>query len=115
MLAQQKIAFAKNAAMIGREISVLVDSVNPKKKTATARHPGQAPDIDGRVLLIKTSALPGELLTACIEETDGYDLIARPAPSGKRTPAPAILKSRLSLPVIAAIPASVESRSKSAR
>ncbi len=46
MLAQQKIVFNKNAGLVGASLKVLIDETNPRKKTALARHPGQAPDID---------------------------------------------------------------------
>jgi len=111
MLAQQQIVLAKSAAMVGKEIRVLVDEANPKKKTATARHAGQAPDIDGRVLLNKTAALPGELLTVHVDDYNYYDLIAHAAgPAAKPQPRK---QNRMSLPVLAAAPASVETRSKS--
>ncbi len=51
MLAQQGVVFKKNEAMVGTTIRVLVDEVDAKKKTAVGRHAGQAPDIDGRVML----------------------------------------------------------------
>ncbi|HUO11020.1 MAG TPA: hypothetical protein VM008_22160 [Phycisphaerae bacterium] len=41
------------------------------------RHPGQAPDIDGRVKLKKAEGLiPGELVTVKIYDYDYYDLVA---------------------------------------
>jgi ribosomal protein S12 methylthiotransferase len=79
MLAQQKIVFEKNAGIVGHSMKVLVDAVNPRKKTAEARHSGQAPEIDGRVLLEKCppGLAPGEFLTVRVRDYRGYDLVAR--------------------------------------
>ena len=78
MLAQQKIVFEKNAGMVGQAINVLVDAVNPRKRTAAARHAGQAPDIDGHVVLEKCPArlAPGEFVTAHVRGYKDYDLVA---------------------------------------
>ena len=104
MLAQQKIVLAKNQAMLGRTIKVLVDEVNPRAKTATARHPGQAPDIDGRVLLTPCTASPGELLNVHIEDFNYYDLIAKPLTLQKnRKSKIENRKSPIRLPVLGAI------------
>jgi ribosomal protein S12 methylthiotransferase len=111
MLAQQKIVFAKNKAMVGTEISVLVDEANPKKKTAVARHTGQAPDIDGRVLLKKTEAVAGEVLKVKISDYNYYDLIGEAVGVEVRKEA-APRGKRFSLPVVGVVETSVESRSK---
>jgi len=78
MLAQQRIVFAKNAGLVGRAIGVLVDAVNPRKRTAAGRHGGQAPDIDGSVVLEKCGAglAPGEFVTARVTGYKDYDLVA---------------------------------------
>jgi len=116
MLAQQEIVLKKNRALVGQTIKVLVDEVNPKKKTAIARHTGQAPDIDGVVLLKKTTASPGELLTVRITDFNYYDLLAEPV---QATSVPAVVshgakttKKRLSLPVMGVVNTSVETRGK---
>ena len=111
MLAQQKIVFAKNAAMVGREITVLVDEVNPKTRTATARHTGQAPDIDGRVLLKKTGVVPGEVLRVKITDYNYYDLIGEAVGLEVRKETSSRGK-RLSLPVVGVVETSVETKSK---
>ena len=116
MLAQQKIVLAKNAALVGKTMKVLVDDSNSKKKTASARHTGQAPDIDGTGLLKKCTASPGELLTVKITDFNYYDLVAEPLESEKRETRNAKREtgSRLSLPVIAVVSTSVENRGKHA-
>ncbi len=77
MLAQQQVVLKKNRAMIGREISVLIDKVNRKDRTAAGRCSGQAPDIDGMVLIDDVAAVPGELIQVRINNFDGYDLIGK--------------------------------------
>jgi len=97
MLAQQETVFRKNNAMIRRKLPVLIDSADRKRKTAQGRHAGQAPDIDGMVLLNHCQAVPGELIEATVEDWKGYDLIARPNNVRLRT---AGLQSDISLPLL---------------
>jgi ribosomal protein S12 methylthiotransferase len=113
MLAQQKIVFKKNKAMVGKTMKVLIDETNPRKKTATARHVGQAPDIDGRVLLSKSSAVPGEVVEVEIDDWNYYDLIGTPTGKidARRQPAESH-RGRLSLPVVGVVQTSVETTSK---
>ena len=109
MLAQQRIVFEKNAGMVGQAMNVLVDAVNPRKRTAVARHAGQAPDIDGRVVLEKCAAglAPGEFVGARVTGYEDYDLVAtadagtppRRADRGRRPTRGALV----SLPVIGSV------------
>jgi ribosomal protein S12 methylthiotransferase len=118
MPAQQEIVFRKNNAMIGTRMKVLVDESNPRKKTAIARHAGQAPDIDGVVFLRNTTALPGELVDVTIEDFKHYDLIAKPtavpiAASNETGETPRASKRiKMSLPVVGVVERSVESKGK---
>ena len=116
MLAQQKIVFQKNAAFVGQTIKVLIDEVDPRKKTATARHYAQAPDIDGRVLLKKAAGLsPGQLISVKVEDFNYYDLVATPTEAKKhepRTTSHEPRKNKLSLPVVGVISTSVETKGK---
>jgi ribosomal protein S12 methylthiotransferase len=119
MLAQQEIVFARNAEMVGQTVTVLVDEmVASRRKSAVhaalARHGGQAPDIDGRVILEKCPAgvEPGTLLMAKVTGYRDYDLVAvvteeAAIPSRK---AKGAKRGRVSLPVLA----SVEARGKGA-
>ncbi|MCY2926900.1 MAG: radical SAM protein, partial [Planctomycetota bacterium] len=50
MLAQQKIAFAANAAVVGSPITVLVDGLDAAGRSV-GRYYGQAPDIDSACIL----------------------------------------------------------------
>jgi ribosomal protein S12 methylthiotransferase len=112
MLAQQKIVLQKNGDLVGQTIKVLIDEVNPKKKTAIARHTGQAPDIDGRVHLTKCTAGPGELISAKITDFNYYDLLATPVDYIPKPAAPEKKSNRLSLPVVGMVNTSVETKSK---
>ena len=109
MLAQQKIVLKKNKALVGSTIQVLVDEVNPKKKTAMARHAGQAPNIDGQVVISKFSGAPGEVLTVKVEDYNYYDLMGKVEKVERVAPAKRA-GARVSLPVVDA--SSVESRGK---
>ena len=108
MLAQQKVVLKKNEAMVGKSLKVLVDSADTRKKAAVGRHAGQAPDIDGRVLIKGVSAVGGELLTVKVEDFNYYDLLARPVAVERGAAGPRGAEARISLPVFA----SVEARGK---
>ena len=114
MLAQQEIVLRKNEALIGRTLRVLVDEVNTKKRTAVGRHMGQAPDIDGRVLLRKmpADAVSGEVVEACVEDFNYYDLIAEAHGPVAAAQKPAVHGKRLSLPVVGVVSTSVETHGK---
>lgn len=112
MLAQQEIVLRKNAALVGKKMKVLVDESDRRKKTAIARHTGQAPDIDGRVLLKKCTAVPGELVEATISDFNYYDLVAT-ADTGALNARPEKPKgNRVSLPVVGVVETSLETRGK---
>jgi ribosomal protein S12 methylthiotransferase len=65
-------------AKVGREMTVLVDSVDGSK--ALARTEGDAPEIDGVVNVKKAKALkPGEFARVKITAAGTYDLAAEPA------------------------------------
>ncbi len=111
MLAQQKIVLEKNGALVGQTIKVLVDAVNPKKKTAVARHAGQAPDIDGRVMVSKFSGAPGEVLTVRVEDFNYYDLMGKVEKVERAVAVKQEMGVRVSLPVVGSV-GSVEARGK---
>ena len=77
MLTQQRVVLRKNQAMVGRELTVLIDAANRKEHSATGRYYGQAPDIDGVVMIRDIKAAPGELVQVKVEDFAGYDLLAR--------------------------------------
>jgi ribosomal protein S12 methylthiotransferase len=69
MSIQQKIAHESARAKIGRELKLLVDQPH------SARSEGDAPDVDGRVIL-NEPAPAGEFIHRKITGSRGYDLIA---------------------------------------
>jgi len=76
MLAQQKIAFAKNKERVGTLLTCLIDSVD-KRHTGSGRFYGQAPDIDSICIIKNCRAKPGDLLNTKVVGTKDYDLIVR--------------------------------------
>ncbi len=78
MLAQQKIAFKKTELKIGKDITLLVDSVN--ENTAIGRSYAQAPEIDSVCLIENPTALPGQFINAKVTATKDYDLITKQTP-----------------------------------
>ncbi|MEW6324988.1 MAG: 30S ribosomal protein S12 methylthiotransferase RimO [Nitrospirota bacterium] len=80
---QEEIAGERLAAMIGKKLRVLVDGpADDGSDRLEARHQGQAPEIDGVVLLeqSKKQPSPGDLVTVEITDTIGYDLVGRVTP-----------------------------------
>jgi ribosomal protein S12 methylthiotransferase len=71
--AADEIGVEKVADLIGRTLDVLVEGVDEEGRTF-GRHRGQAPEIDGFVIL-DTAAAAGEIVSAVIVDTLGYDLI----------------------------------------
>jgi ribosomal protein S12 methylthiotransferase len=77
MQTQERISRQRLAAMVGREIDVIVDTVS--SDAIIGRSTGDAPEIDGRVYLPVDAILePGEILTARVEHSDAHDLWADP-------------------------------------
>jgi ribosomal protein S12 methylthiotransferase len=74
MLTQQEIAFAKNEAMVGKELEVLIDNVY-EDGTAEGRYYGQAPEIDSVCLVNNCKAQPGKFIKARVTGFEAYDLI----------------------------------------
>jgi ribosomal protein S12 methylthiotransferase len=76
MARQQKIAHAKNAALVGRTLEVLVEGSSDEHEYVTmGRHAGQAPGIDGQVYLSGEAAKAGELRRVVIAQASDYDLV----------------------------------------
>lgn len=67
-----EIGFQKAAERIGETFEVLVQGVDEDEGVVVGRWRGQAPEIDGLVLLDRGSA--GEVLSARIVDSLGYDL-----------------------------------------
>ncbi len=80
MAAQAAISAAKLRKRIGQRITVLVDEINDEG--AVARSRGDAPEIDGVVMIKNTERLkPGEFIEVEVLDTNQHDLYARLVPS----------------------------------
>ena len=71
MKLQQRIAREISEAQVGKKLRALVD------QPLVARAAGDAPDIDGRILLSKPAPV-GEFIEVQITGTQVYDLIGDP-------------------------------------
>jgi len=89
---QEPIARERRRRLVGRRMRALVEGVHEETEhLLVARHHGQAPEIDGRILINDGAARPGTL--AEVEITDAYadDLVGRvvgPAGAPGVVPAP---------------------------
>ncbi|MBX3192433.1 MAG: 30S ribosomal protein S12 methylthiotransferase RimO [Labilithrix sp.] len=89
MALQRKIARAKNRALVGRELEVLVEGPSEEHDLVMmGRHRGQAPEIDGQVYL-SGEVLPGQMRRVKITQASDYDLVgdvvdAAPASRAKK-------------------------------
>ena len=73
---QQKIAREKNQAFVGRTIEVLVEGAHEETDLIVkGRHQGQAPDIDGNVLLVDGTPRVNTIQHVRIMKAHAYDLI----------------------------------------
>ncbi len=73
-----RISAARLAARIGGVEPVIVDEVDPAEGIALARSRGDAPEIDGQVVILDGDALePGMIVNVRITGADDYDLEAR--------------------------------------
>jgi ribosomal protein S12 methylthiotransferase len=74
---QEGIRAKKHAEMIGREITVMVDGVSEDSEMLLdGRHEGQAPGIDGKVILTDGTARPGDVVRAIVTQAGAHELVA---------------------------------------
>lgn len=73
MSLQQEIAFERNAAMVGQEVQVLIDSVDANGE-AVGRTSADCPEIDQEVFVEGRALAVGDLLKVRITASEGYDL-----------------------------------------
>ena len=101
MSLQRGIAHAKNRALVGKELEVLVEGASDEHEyVMMGRHAGQAPDIDGQVYLSGGEARPGEIRRVVITQASDYDLVGElidPDAAAVEPPAP---KRRVGLRVL---------------
>lgn len=75
---QEKVATAKNRARLGTTLEVLCEGVHPESDDLlVGRHAGQAPEIDGSVILNEGFARTGAFVRAEVVESHPFDLVAR--------------------------------------
>ena len=74
---QEEIRQARHEEMVGEEIEVLVDGESEESEfLLDGRHEGQAPGIDGKVVLTDGTAKVGEFVRARVTQADANDLVA---------------------------------------
>ena len=77
MAAQRPISRERMQAMLGASVEVLVEGVSEESELLLqGRWWGQAPEVDGHVLLANGAARPGELRRAYVTHAADYDLVA---------------------------------------
>jgi len=77
MALQAELCHARRQALVGQAIDVLVDGPSAESEwLMEGRHEGQAPEIDGTVILTDGSATPGSLVRAWVTQADAHDLVA---------------------------------------
>jgi ribosomal protein S12 methylthiotransferase len=77
MLTQQKIAFEKNSAKIGKTITVLIDNKSQEDGQFVGRSSAEAPEVDGAIKVKGEKLRIGRLVRVKIVDWCGYDLIGR--------------------------------------
>lgn len=76
--AQKEIARELNQEYLGKIIEVLIEGTHEETELLLqGRHAGQAPDIDGKVIINDGLARPGEIVKVEITEVLDYDLVGR--------------------------------------
>jgi ribosomal protein S12 methylthiotransferase len=76
MRLQRTIAHRKSAALVGKELEVLVEGTSDEHELVMmGRHAGQAPDIDGQVYLSDGAPVAGTMVRARITQASDYDLV----------------------------------------
>ncbi|MBP2684077.1 MAG: MiaB-like tRNA modifying enzyme YliG [Deltaproteobacteria bacterium] len=73
--AQADLLAARNASLVGKTLDVLVEKTGPPGKAA-ARHRGQAPEVDGSVILSGFEGKPGSIVRARVTGAREWDLRA---------------------------------------
>lgn len=77
MALQEEIRQRKHAAMVGQQLRVMVDGPSEDSELLLdGRHEGQAPGIDGKVILTDGTARPGDVVTTIVTQANAHDLVA---------------------------------------
>lgn len=108
MALQRKISRRKLKAMVGQEVEVLIEGESQESEWLLAgRHAGQAPEVDGSVVLANGEATVGQFRRALITAHGDYDLVGElltadgklNAPPGWQPPRGAARAARRYLPL----------------
>jgi ribosomal protein S12 methylthiotransferase len=75
MFTQQKIAFEKNEAKIGKTLTVLIENKSKEGGFFLGRSRGEAPDVDGAIEVTGKEVRTGRLVQVKIVNWRDYDLI----------------------------------------
>ena len=74
---QRGIRQERHATLVGQQLAVMVDGPSAESEfLLEGRHEGQAPEIDGKVILTDGWAEPGEVVQAVVTQADAHDLVA---------------------------------------
>ena len=77
MSAQKRISLRRNRRLVGAAVEVLVEGTHPDSDLLLrGRLAGQAPEVDGMVILNDGEAEPGSFVTCRVSEAHPYDLVA---------------------------------------
>lgn len=75
---QRDISARKLTRLLGRTVTVLVEGPHPDTDALwRGRHQGQAPEVDGEVLITQGRMSPGDMIPVTVEETFDYDIAGR--------------------------------------
>jgi ribosomal protein S12 methylthiotransferase len=81
MSLQKRVSARRNRARLGERVEVLVEGTHPDTDLLLrGRTPGQAPEIDGQVIINDGTAEAGAFVTCVVTEAHPYDLVARIVP-----------------------------------
>ena len=75
MKAQQAISARQLQAKVGQQIEVIIDTADDEE--AVGRSTGDAPEIDGTVLVSGRGLTIGDIVTVVVEQAGPYDLRAK--------------------------------------
>jgi ribosomal protein S12 methylthiotransferase len=77
MAIQEGLARERHEALVGTRMRVLVDGPAAESELLVqGRHEGQAPEIDGRVVITDGTAARGKFVDAIVTQAEAYDLVA---------------------------------------
>lgn len=77
MALQEQIRIERHRALLGQTLRVLVDGPSEDSDLLLdGRHEGQAPEIDGKVVLTDGTAARGDVVEAIVTQTSAHDLVA---------------------------------------